>query len=127
MNFSASNTGLWNGMIQLGILSAILLAANVLRRKVGFIRKSNAHISISRIYYPSSTGFCVISLKAIFPGLHYLSYYCNRLYSIISAIPESINADTTSLDGLKSGALIVSTYLMQGILGVIISAGLALQ
>ena len=58
MDFSATNTALWNGMIQLGILSAILLAANVLRRKVGFIRKSLMPTSVL-------AGFMALILRAL--------------------------------------------------------------
>ena len=32
MNFSASNTGLWNVIIQIGLIALFLLLANVLRR-----------------------------------------------------------------------------------------------
>ncbi len=128
MNFSASNTGLWNGMIQLGILSAILLAANVLRRKVGFIRKSLMPTAVLAGFITLLLkAFGVISLEALF--LDSITYHTIAIGFIALSlrIPEKNHqAETTSLDGPKSGALIVSTYLMQGILGIIISAGLAL-
>ena len=40
MNFSASNTELWNVIIQIGLIAMFLLLANTLRRKVPFFRKS---------------------------------------------------------------------------------------
>ncbi|MDD4679878.1 MAG: hypothetical protein PHP79_03170, partial [Clostridia bacterium] len=46
MNYSASNTQLWNFVIQLGILAAILLISNVMRRKVAFIQKSLAPTAV---------------------------------------------------------------------------------
>ncbi len=38
MNFSASNTSLWNVIIQIGLIALFLLLANVLRRKVPFVK-----------------------------------------------------------------------------------------
>ena len=40
MDFSAANTGLWNPIIQFGIIAGLILLANVLRRKVPLIRKT---------------------------------------------------------------------------------------
>ena len=40
MNFTASNTELWNIIIQIGLIALFLLLANVLRRKVPFFKKS---------------------------------------------------------------------------------------
>ncbi|HHU49291.1 MAG: sodium:glutamate symporter [Caldicoprobacterales bacterium] len=127
MDFSASNTALWNGMIQFGILSAIMLVANVLRRKVGFIRKSLMPTAVMAGFITLLLRiFGVISLEAIF--LDSITYHTIAIGFIALSlrIPEKNHkSDATSLDGPKSGALIVSTYLMQGILGIIITAGLA--
>ena len=40
MDFSSANTGLWSAMVQLGIIAAAILGANVLRRKLPFIRRT---------------------------------------------------------------------------------------
>ncbi|HCX78433.1 MAG TPA: hypothetical protein DG577_03370, partial [Firmicutes bacterium] len=40
MDFSAANSALWNAVLQFGLLAALLLLANVLRRKISFFRKS---------------------------------------------------------------------------------------
>ena len=40
MDYSAANTQLWNGILQLAILCAMLLLAQVLRRKLPFIRRT---------------------------------------------------------------------------------------
>ena len=40
MDFSSANTALWNPIIQIGIIAGLILFANVLRRKISFIRKS---------------------------------------------------------------------------------------
>lgn len=128
MDFSATNTALWNGMIQLGILSAILLAANVLRRKVGFIRKSLMPTSVLAGFMALILrALGIIKLDALF--LDSVTYHTIAIGFIALSlrIPKKKSESyETSLTGAKSGALIVSTYLMQGILGIIISAGLAL-
>ena len=40
MDFSAANTSLWNIIIQLGIIAAVILLSTFLRRKIPFIRDS---------------------------------------------------------------------------------------
>ena len=40
MDYSAANIPLWNGMMQIALLCAVLIVANVLRRKVPLIRRS---------------------------------------------------------------------------------------
>ena len=38
MDYSAANSSLWNIIIQLGLIAVAILAANLLRSKVTFIR-----------------------------------------------------------------------------------------
>ena len=40
MDYSAANTALWNSIIQIVIIATTILAANVLRRKIPFIRRA---------------------------------------------------------------------------------------
>ncbi len=40
MDLSASNQGLWQWVLQLGYVGAILLLSNVIRREIPFFRKS---------------------------------------------------------------------------------------
>ena len=40
MDFSSENTALWGGIIQFGIIAGIVLLANLMRRKIPFVRKS---------------------------------------------------------------------------------------
>ena len=40
MDYSAANTSLWNPVIQLGIVAALIILSNILRRKVKFIKRS---------------------------------------------------------------------------------------
>ncbi|HHY65163.1 MAG TPA: sodium:glutamate symporter [Clostridiaceae bacterium] len=127
MDFSAENTGLWNFMIQVGILAGIMLLANVLVRKLKFIR--NAMIPTAVL-----GGFIALFLREtnILPMdlefLEKVTYHTIGIGFIALSlrVPEKYDErEKNNLAGLKSGALIVSTYLVQGIIGLIISIVLA--
>lgn len=127
MDFSASNTGLWNFMIQIGVLAGIMLLANILSRKIRFIRKAMIPTSVLG-------GFIALLIRSLnlipLDGrfLESVTYHTIGIGFIALSlrIPEKYNEkERNNLAGLKSGALIVSTYLVQGILGLIISIGLA--
>ncbi len=127
MDFSAANTSLWNFIVQMGILAGIMLLANVLRRKISFFRKSMVPTAVLG-------GFVALILRetGILPlnesFLEMVTYHTIGIGFIAlslrtpSKYEESEKKDFTAL---KSGALIVSTYLIQGIVGLIISIGLA--
>ena len=40
MDFSSANVGLWNPIVQMGIIAGLILLANTLRQKIRFIRDS---------------------------------------------------------------------------------------
>ena len=127
MDFSASNHDLWAIVIQFGLLALLLLLANVLRRKVKFFRQSlmptavlagflalifrqtgllNLDLGFMEIitYHAIAVGFIAMSLQVPTPG-------------------ESLAK--TKYTGARSGALIVSTYLIQGFVGLLITVLLA--
>ena len=135
MNFSASNTGLWNVIIQIGLIALFLLLANVLRRKVPFFRKSLMPTAVL-------AGFLFLILRTagllIFKAetleklpynpfdttiLEMLTYHGIAIgFIALSLRVTKKNPDAHSaLIAPKSGALIVSTYLVQGIAGILIS------
>jgi ESS family glutamate:Na+ symporter len=127
MDFSAANTSLWGMVIQFGIIAAILLLANFLRRQVPFVRKTLMPTAVLG-------GFLLLILRLIFPNLintdvlEMITYHGIGLGFIALSlrVPEkSVQTDKGNLTGPKTGALIVSCYLMQGILGMVISLGLA--
>jgi len=127
MDFSAANTGLWNFIIQFGILAGILVFANILCRKLKFIRKAMIPTAVLG-------GFIALFLREfnILPMdgefLEKVTYHTIGIGFIALSlrIPSKYaDKEKSNLAGLKSGALIVSTYLVQGILGLIISIGLA--
>ncbi len=125
MDYSAANTVLWAPWVQVGIISGILLLANVLRRKITIIRKSLMPTAVLG-------GFLLLFLKYLgvvnvtTEFLEILTYHMLGIGFVAMSlrIPEK-KSDAGALIGSKSGALIVSTYLVQAIAGLIVSLGLA--
>lgn len=125
MDFSAANTALWNPIIQFGIIAFLILLANVLRRKIPAVQASlmpTAVLAGFLLLFLRTTGILKIDMKF----LEMLTYHMIALGFIALSlrVPEK-TAEATPLIGSKSGALIVSTYLVQAIVGLIISIGLA--
>lgn len=126
MDFSYTNVSLWSGMLQIGLLSTMMLLANVLRRKVPFFRKSLIPTAVL-------AGFIVLFLKylEILPVnqsfMETITYHSIGLGFIALSlkIPQEFAGEKVSLTGPRSGALIASTYVIQGIFGLIITVGLA--
>ncbi len=122
MNFSSENTDLWSNIIQLAIISGGILLSNVLRRKVSFVRKGLVPTAVI-------AGFLFLFLKAagvleMNPVL--LETICYHgiglgFIALSLRIPSKIK-DSDKAIGAKSGALIVSTYLLQGVVGILVIA-----
>ena len=127
MDYSASNTVLWNFIIQLGYIAGAVLLANFLRQKLGFIQKSLMPVAVL-------AGFLLLILK--YAGivkvdtevLEMLVYHGIALGFIAMSlrVPEGEKSRDKNLTGLKSGAVIVSTYLIQGVTGLVITILLGL-
>lgn len=126
MDFSSANTALWNPIIQIGIIAGLILLANVLRWKVPFIRKTMIPTAVF-------AGFLLLGIKSIgwfdvlsTSFLESITYHAIAVGFIAMSlrVPEQ-NGKNEKLIGSKSGALIVSTYLVQALLGLVVSLGLA--
>lgn len=119
MNFSASNTDLWNAVIQIGVIALFLLLANVLRRKIPFFRKSLMPTAVLAGFL-----FLILRTVGLYPFdttiLETLTYHGIAIGFIAMSL-RVVKKDGTrdsALTAPKSGALIVSTYLIQGIAGL---------
>lgn len=127
MDFSAANTDLWNGIIQLGLLAAMLLLANVLRRKLAFFRKSLMPTAVLAGFL--ALIFRVAGLLKLELGLMEMITYHTIAIGFIAMslqVPDKNEAVAKGdFTAAKSGALIVSTYLIQGLVGLIITICLA--
>ncbi len=127
MNLTNENVWLWNPIIQVGLIAGSIVLANILRRKIPFIRKSLMPTAVLG-------GFIVLILKSVgvlnidsnlfemltFHGIA-IGFIAMSL-RIPDTVIEGKRADFT---GVKSGAIIVSSYMIQAVVGLLISLGLA--
>ncbi|MBQ1789510.1 MAG: sodium:glutamate symporter, partial [Oscillospiraceae bacterium] len=123
MDYSAANHALWNIIIQMGLIAGAILLANLLRQRVSLIRRSLIPIAVLG-------GFLLLIVKII--GLvdldedllEMLVYHGIALGFIAMSLRVPSAKDLArkgDLTGLKSGAVIVSTYLVQGLIGLLIT------
>ena len=121
MDYSAANTALWNIIIQLGLIAGAILLANLMRNRVRVIRQAMMPVAVM-------AGFLLLALK--YTGLiridgafmEILVYHCLAMGFIAMSLRvvrrEGGKGDHAAL---KSGAIIVSTYMVQAIIGLAIS------
>ena len=126
MDYSAANHTLWNIIIQLGLIAGSILLANFLRQKLRFVRQSLMPVAVL-------AGFLLLILKyagVITPDneiMEILVYHGIALGFIAMSlrVPSARDGSGGDRAGLKSGALIVSTYLIQGVTGLVITLALS--
>ena len=126
MEFSASNTALWNIVVQFGIIAVAIMIATLLGRKLPFVRRTLLPTSVL-------AGFLLLVVRNL--GLLQLNtdilemttYHGIAIGFIAMSlrIPNREEKNGGGLTGAKSGALIVSTYLVQALIGLVISLALA--
>lgn len=127
MDFSAANEQLWNVVIQFGIIAATVLIANALRRNSRTIRNSLMPTAVL-------AGFILLLLRTFgilnmdSTLLEMITYHGIALGFIAMSlrVPEAgAITEGGNFIGLRSGSMIVSVYLLQGIMGIMITIGLA--
>jgi ESS family glutamate:Na+ symporter len=126
MDFSNQNTDLWNFILQMGMLAAILIIANILRHKVPFIKKALMPTAVL-------AGFIALFLRILNivkldeKLMEMITYHTIAIGFIALSliIPKRESNYSKAFIGSKTGALIISTYLLQGVIGLLISIGLA--
>jgi glutamate:Na+ symporter, ESS family len=124
MDFSAFNTDLWHIIIQVGLLAIVMLTGNLFRRKIKPLRLSLLPTAViggfialflrqagwlpfdklfleSTTYHMTAIGFIALGLRA-------------------PARSERNRSRELARDGVNSGAFIVSNYLIQGIIGLVV-------
>ena len=127
MNYSAENIGLWSPVVQLGIIALLVLISNILRLKIPFVKKTLMPTSVLAGFL--LLGFKYTHLLEINAGLlDALTYHGIALGFIAMSLRVSKN-DFSQGGGVRtavnSGAMIVSSYMIQGIVGLLVSLGLA--
>lgn len=128
----------WANIVQIAIVCAILLVSNAIRRKVKFIRNSLMPTAIIG-------GFLGLGIKYLLMGiadwtnipeiailtndfLGVITYHALALGFIAIGLKEvEKNKETGKAIGrpIKSGLFIVCNYVLQGILGLVITIGLS--
>ena len=125
MDFSAANVELWSPIVQTAIIAGLILLANVIRRKIPFIRNSlmpTAVLAGFILLILRTAG--VVKMDAEF--LEVITYHAIALGFIALSLREPEKASVEHhLHPSKNGALIVSTYLVQALVGLGISLVLA--
>ena len=127
MNYSAENIALWSPVVQLGIIALLVLISNILRLKVPFVKKTLMPTSVLAGFL--LLGFKYTGLLEINAGLlDALTYHGIALGFIAMSLRVTKN-DFSQGGGVRtainSGAIIVSSYMIQGIVGLLVSLGLA--
>ena len=127
MDYSYLNAGLWNPIIQICLIALVILIANIIRRRVPFIKNSMIPTAVL-------AGFILLALKLV--GIakvdedysSMLTYHCIAIGFIALSlrVPEKTDKESGRLVGLKSGSIIVGSYMIQAVVGLAISLGLAL-
>ena len=122
MDYSAANHALWNIIVQFGLLAGAILLANLLRQKLSFIRKSMLPVAVLAgflLLFAKIAGLVKIDQNM----MEMLVYHGIALGFIAMSlrVPEEGARGKGDLTGLKSGAVIVSSYLVQGVTGLLIT------
>ena len=127
MDYSAANHALWNVIIQMGYIAAVILIAISLRQTIKPIRKTMLPVAVLGgfiLLIAKETGLIDLDENL----LSALTYHGIALGFIAMSLrtPVQREASDESKVGFRSGAVIVSTYMIQGVTGLIITIGLAL-
>ena len=123
---------IWNSLIQFGFICGLIVVANILRRKIPFLRKSLLPTALIG-------GFIGLIIK-ISGGLDWMNmtmldgitYHTIALGFIAMALKQKYGKRgkllrrETMKDGINSGATIVGVYLLQGIVGLFLTLILGL-
>lgn len=122
MDYSAANVSLWNPAIQIGIIAMMILIANILRRKLSVVRKSMIPTAVLAgfiLLFAKSVGIIKLDITL----METLTYHGIAIGFIALSlrIPDKTEDEKGSLVGLKSGAVIVSSYMIQAITGLVIT------
>ena len=121
MDFSAANVQLWSPIVQTSIIAGLILLANVIRRKIPFVRHSLMPTAVL-------AGFILLILRTAglvkmdTEFLEVVTYHAIALGFIALSLREPEKASVEHhLHPSKNGALIVATYLVQALVGLGIS------
>lgn len=135
MTFINSDYSSWGLAVQFGIVSLMLLFANVIRKRVKIFKSLLMPTAII-------AGFLGLALKYIFLSLDFtiegnpvidnrflegITYHAIALGFIAMGLKTAKKLETNEIKGkpFKTGLIIVSTYLIQGLVGVLVTVVIA--
>ncbi len=130
MDYSAANQGFWELIITLGIIAMALGVALVMRNRLGFIRRTmmpTAVLAGFLLLIVRETGLIHLNpeiLEALVYHTIAMGFIAMSLRKALRPIGKDGKREGR-VTGFKSGAIIVSTYLIQGMAGLAISMVLA--
>ena len=112
----------WNVVIQFGYIAAVILIANFVRRRFSFVRKTMMPVAVLARYLLLIAKY-IGSAKIDQSFMEILTYHGIALGFIAMSlrVPDKAMKETQKGTGFKSGAVIVSTYMVQGVAGLIIT------
>ncbi|MBR3297163.1 MAG: hypothetical protein IKI65_04920, partial [Firmicutes bacterium] len=106
---------MWNVVIQFGYIAVAILLANLLRQRVRFIRRTMMPIAVLGGFLLLIGKYLgIVKLDAAF--MEMLTYHGIALGFIAMSlrVAEKKPESSESKVGLRSGAVIVSSYMIQG-------------
>jgi len=131
---SLSDYIVWDGFLFFAVIAVLLLFANTLRRKIPFLRKSLLPTAVIAgfigLLFKETLFQSIVGTEEV---LEVNRYYSMITYHTIALgfialglkVNESFKVKTKRLQSMSSGLLIVSTYLLQGLFGLVLSLSLA--
>src|SRR5690554_3678735 len=134
-NFISSDYETWNILIQVAIISTMLLVGNVIRRKVKAFRNFLFPTAIIAGFIGLGIKYLIFGLNIKIEGeyvltngfLDLVTYHAIALGFIAMGLKQVKNDKTNKIKGrpVKTGLVIVNTYLLQGIIGLTVTIILA--
>ncbi len=129
MDFTGSNSTLWYLVIQFGLLGLMILVGNTLRRKIPLFRNTLLPTALIAGFL----GLLVRQLDLLpfdKPFLEAITFHMTAIGFIALSLriptrSERHTSKSQMRDGINSGAFIVSNYLMQAAIGILLMIGLA--
>ena len=121
MDYSAANSVLWKFVIELGLIAAAILTAHYLHWKIKPLQKAMLPVAVLAGFLLLAGKYLGLPLDEellemlVFHGIG-LGFIAMSL-----RVPPKMESGGGNLTGFKSGAVIVSTYLVQGAVGLMIS------
>jgi ESS family glutamate:Na+ symporter len=129
--FQNTNYLYWQLIVQFGIVSLMLLIANIVRRKVKLFRNLLFPTAIIAGFIGLGVKYLIFGLDIQIDGqliltndfLEAVTYHAIALGFIAMGLKSVKKEETKKVNGkpFKTGLVIVNTYLLQGIVGVAIT------